>query len=157
MHNNAPTRASGTVSIITSGSLKLSNCAERTRYIKTRASTNAKKRLDVLSTKSFDCPDKAVEKLSGSRTLCAILSISSIPCPKVYPCARDAETVAATKRLYRYSCGGMLLSSIFMRLSRGIRSPVSFLTKMFAMSSGLFLSLWFISLNIWYCLPFLMK
>ena len=49
MNTKAPKMASGTVNMMTKGSLKLSNCAASTRKISTSANTKAKSRLDELS------------------------------------------------------------------------------------------------------------
>src|SRR4030042_3106417 len=102
---SAPVSARGTVIITISGSLKLSNWADRTRKIKINASRNANIRLDELSRKSFESPESAVLNES-SRTSSAILSISASPSLIVLPLARPAETVAATNRLYLQGGGG---------------------------------------------------
>ena len=98
MNTSAPAMASGTVSMMTSGSLKLSNCAARIRYISTIASRKANIRLEELSRNSFESPASAVRKSSPS-VCSAIRSISSSPCPMVFPFASPAETVADRKRL----------------------------------------------------------
>ena len=54
--------------------------------------------LEELSRYSFESPVNAVRNVSSSVSL-AILSISSNPCPMVFPSASPAETVAETKRL----------------------------------------------------------
>ncbi len=66
------------------------------------ARTNAKRRLDVLSTKSFESPDRVVLKSSLS-TLSAILSISSMPSPRVYLPSNPADIVAELNLLYLYN------------------------------------------------------
>ena len=68
------------------------------------ASTKAKRRLEVLSTKSFESPERVVLKSSLS-TLSAILSISSIPSPRVYLPSRPADIVAELNLLYLYKLG----------------------------------------------------
>ncbi len=52
--NTAPANASGTVIMMISGSIKLSNCADSTRKINTSANMNAKDVLEELSAKSLD-------------------------------------------------------------------------------------------------------
>ena len=89
----APAIANGTVNMIISGSIKLSNCAARIRKIKTNARIKAKLVLLLLSLKSLDEPEREVANVSSS-TLIAIFSISSIPSPIVKPGCRLAEMVA---------------------------------------------------------------
>jgi hypothetical protein len=67
MKISAPVIARGTVIITTKGSLKLSNCAARTRKMSISARTKAKVRLEELSLKSLESPARAVLKVS-SRT-----------------------------------------------------------------------------------------
>ena len=80
INSSAPKRASGTVNIITNGSLKLSNCAAITRKMSKMASPNANKRLDELSRKFLDSPSRAVLNVSSSTSF-AMRSISSSPSP----------------------------------------------------------------------------
>ena len=98
MKKRAPNNASGTVNMMMSGSLKLSNWAASTRKIRIRARPKAKNRLDELSWNSFDSPARAVRKVSSS-TSAAMRSISSRPWPMVYPFWRPDDTVAEIKRL----------------------------------------------------------
>ena len=101
-HNDstAPASASGTVNIIVSGSIQLSNCAARIRYTSIRARMNAKSKLEELSRKSRDGPVSAVEYRSSS--CCFVIdSIAVMPSAIVLPGARPALIVALTARLYR--------------------------------------------------------
>jgi len=63
MNISAPVTARGTVIITIIGSLKLSNCAARTRNIRIRAKAKVKERLEELSMKSFESPARAVLKV----------------------------------------------------------------------------------------------
>ena len=92
--STAPAMARGTVNIMTSGSIKLSNCAASTRNIRASASRNAKSVFPELSEKSREAPASEVAKLS-SNNLSAMSSIALIPSPNVRPSARPAEIVAA--------------------------------------------------------------
>src|SRR5690554_531339 len=112
----APVNARGTVIITIIGSLKLSNCAERTRNINTIARMNANIKLDELSIKSFESPSRAVLKVSSS-TFDAMMSISSIPWLIDLPGARLADIVADTNLLYRYNSGGAVVSLKVTKLS----------------------------------------
>ena len=55
----------GTVIIIINGSIKLSNCAARTKKISTNASRNANKVLEELSAKSLEAPASDVSNVSS--------------------------------------------------------------------------------------------
>jgi multidrug efflux pump len=87
-----------TVPLAVSGALLFMHFNGQTMNIYTKAKIKANIKLDELSRYSFDSPVKAVRKVS-SNTSAAIASIASKPSPIVFPSAKPADTVAATKRL----------------------------------------------------------
>ena len=93
--NISPPQYQRTVIITIKGSLKLSNCAAKTRKIISREIIMANIRLSELSRNSFDSPDNAVQEASRKCFGCNP-SISSNPSPIVYPLASPDEIVAAT-------------------------------------------------------------
>src|SRR5690554_7027749 len=86
---------------------------------------------------SFDVPEREVEK-EASNNSSAILSISTIPSPMVFPGTGAAETVADTYLLYLYNCGGLDSSLMSTRLLKGINSPLLLRTLISCKSLGSF-------------------
>ena len=88
-----------------------------------------------VSRKSRLWPSRAVEKPSGSVSS-AMASMAAMASPRETPSAGSAETVAAVKRLKRYSWGGAADSVSRTRFESGIGSPAALRTKMPWMALG---------------------
>src|SRR5690554_7228045 len=105
---------------------------------------------------SFDVPEREVEK-EASNNSSAILSISTIPSPMVFPGTGAAETVADTYLLYLNNCGGLDSSLMSTRLLKGINSPLLLRTLISCKSLGSFRnSLWACPITS-YCFPSFIK
>ncbi len=132
----APTMASGTVIIMTRGWIKLSNCAASTRNTTKSERPKNTYMAEPDSWYSWACPFQLTRAASGSFSS-ATFSNQAIASPIGYPGAGVAITVIDRKRSYLLRVPASVISSIVIRLDRGISSPVeSDRTYIFVTSVG---------------------